>query len=63
VPPPEGAGQASSAGQASGALQLEGKIVELSFEQDPIEGGNRLDGSPDRKPRRIATPLRARARR
>jgi len=46
VPPREGAGEAS-------AVQLEGKIVELSFEQDPVEDGTawmearteNLDGS------------------
>jgi len=49
VAPREGAG----AGQAPGALELDGKIVELSFEQDPVEGGTawmaarseNLDGS------------------
>src|SRR6266446_7089610 len=55
VPPGEGAraGEASRAAQASGELQLERKIVELSFEQDPVEGGTawmearteNLDGS------------------
>ena len=55
VPPGEGAraGEASRGGQASGELQLERKIVELSFEQDPVEGGTawmearteNLDGS------------------
>src|SRR6267378_1238742 len=55
VPPREGAsaGQAMTAGRASGALEVDGKIVELSFEQDPVEGGTawmaarteNLDGS------------------
>ena len=55
VPPREGAsaGQAITAGRASGALEVDGKIVELSFEQDPVEGGTawmaarteNLDGS------------------
>ena len=55
VPPREGAGagQATTAGRASGALEVDGKIVELSFEQDPVEGGTawmaaraeNLDGS------------------